>query len=181
MKAFASRSCAQGKRTRKTKYRSKFMINKKFSVLLTVCGLIFIFGSVARAQGVKTERAVGSNVVKVWLPSGAEKVLPESIPAEITAMLDKIIADKGQGKWKPYETQVLIWKGADFKKTGAAAIVGRLTERIKAAEWQYEAGKAESGMTIFTVREDATGNIVVGFYIAAEDGLLWAWTLVSVE
>ena len=156
------------------------MISKKFSVLLTVCGLIFIFSLSAAAQ-VKTARAVSSNIVKVWLPSGAEKVLPESVPAEMSAMLEKIVADKGQGKWKPYDTEVLIWKGADFKKTGAAAIIGRLTGRIKTAEWQYEPGKAESGMTIFTVREDATGNIVVGFYIAAEDGLLWAWTLVSVE
>jgi len=157
------------------------MISKKFSVLLTVCGLIFIFSLSAAAQEVKTARAVSSNIVKVWLPSGAEKVLPESVPAEMSAMLEKIVADKGQGKWKPYDTEVLIWKGADFKKTGAAAIIGRLTERIKAAEWQFEPGKAESGMTIFTVREDATGNVVAGFYIATEDGLMWAWTLVSVK
>jgi hypothetical protein len=157
------------------------MISKKNSVLLTVLGLIFIFGSIARAQEVKTERAVSSNIVKVWLPSGAEKVLPESVPPEMSEMLEKIVVDKGQGKWKRYDTEVLVWKGADFKKIGAAPIVGRLTERIKAAEWQYEPGKSESGMTIFTVREDAAGNVVVGFYIAAGDGLVWAWTLVSVE
>jgi hypothetical protein len=157
------------------------MISKIFSVLLTVLGLIFIFGSDARAQGVKTESVVSSNIVKVWLPSGAEKVLPESVPAEMSEMLEKIVAAKGQGKWKRYDSEVLIWKGANFKKTGAATIIGRLIERIKAAEWQYEAGKTESGMTIFTVREDATGNMVVGFYIAADDGLMWAWTLVSVE
>jgi hypothetical protein len=154
------------------------MISKKFSVLLTVFGLIFIFGLTANAQ-VKTKRVVSSNIVRVWLPSGAEKVLPESVPAEMTEMLEKIIADFGQGKWKSYETEVLVWKGTDFKKTGANAIIGRLTERIKTAEWQYEAREPESGMTVFTVKENATGNTVVGFYIAAEDGLMWAWTLVA--
>jgi hypothetical protein len=156
------------------------MMSKKISVLMSVCGLIFIFGAIARAQEVKTERVVSSNIVKVWLPSNAEKVLAESVPPEMTAMLEKIVAAKGQGKWKRYDTEVLIWKGADFKKTGAATVVGRWTARIKAAEWQYEPGKTEGGMTIFTVREDATGNLVVGFYIAADEGLMWAWTLVSV-
>ena len=156
------------------------MISKKFSVLFTVFGLILVFGLSAAAQ-VKTERAVSSNIVRVWLPSGAEKVLPESIPAEMTGILEKIVADKGRGKWKPYETEVLVWKGAEFKKTGADTIIKRLTERIKAAEWQYEAGEPENGMTIFTVKENATGNIVVGFCIATEDGLMWAWTLVSVK
>jgi hypothetical protein len=156
------------------------MVSKKFSVLFIVSGLIFIFGLTAGAQ-VKTARAVSSNIVRVWLPSGAEKVSTESVPAEMTAMLEKIIADQGKGKWKPYDTEVLIWKGADFKKTGADRIIERLTERIKTAEWQYQPGKTENGMTIFTVTEDATGNTVVGFYIAAQDGLMWAWTLVTVE
>ena len=157
------------------------MKSKKNSVLLIVFGLIFIFNSAARAQEVKTESVVSSNIVKVWLSSGAQEILPESIPAEMTAMLEKIIAEKGQGKWKPYDTEVLVWKGADFKKTGAETIISRLTERIKKAEWQFKAEKPENGMTIFTVQEDATGNIVVGFYIATGDGLMWAWTLVTVK
>jgi len=74
---------------------------------------------------------------------------------------------------------VLIWKGADFKKTGTATITGRSRERIKAAEWKYQPGTTESGLTIFTSQEDAAGNAVVGFHGAA--GLMWAWTLVSVE
>ena len=156
------------------------MRNKNFLVLLIVFGLIFIFNFSAEAQ-VKTESVVRSNIVKVWLPLDAQKVLPESVPAEMTAMLEKIVADFGQGKWKPYETEVLIWKGANFKKTGADAIIGRLTARIKTAEWQYKPGRTDGGMTVFTVQEDATGNMVVGFYIATEDGLMWAWTSVSVE
>jgi hypothetical protein len=159
----------------------EFMRSKQISIFLIVSGLIFIFALSTSAQAVKTESIVSSNIVKVWLPSGAEEVLPESVPAELTAMLEKLVADFGKGKWKPYESQVLIWKGAEFKKTGADTIVSRLTERIKTAEWQYKPGKTESGMTVFTVQEDATGNIVVGFYIAAEDGLMWAWTLVTVE
>jgi len=169
------RACSDDERD----YRSIFMRSKNFLVLLIVFGLIFIFSVIADAQELKTERVVSSNIVRVWLPSGAEKILPESIPAEMTAMVEKIVAEKGQGKWKLYDTEVLIWKGANFKKTGAPTIINRLTERIKTAEWQYKQGKTEKGMTIFIVQEDATGNVVVGFYIATPDGLIWAWTLVA--
>ena len=157
------------------------MKNEKIGVLLTILGLLFLFNCAGAAQEIKTEETVGSNIVKVWLPSGAAQILPESMPAEMTAMLEKVVADKGRGKWKIYDTQVLIWKGENFKKTGAATIISRLTERIKAAEWQYAPDKTEKGMTIFTIREDATGNVVAGFSIATDDGLLWAWSLVAVE
>ena len=154
------------------------MIKRRFWILLTVFGLIFVFNLVAAAQ-IKTDRAVVSSIVKVWLPSGAEKVLPESYPREMTAMLEKIVEDKGQGKWEQYDTEVLIWKGAEFKKTGADAIINRLTEKIKSVEWQYKSEKSENGITIFKITDDVTGNVVVGFYIATEDGLAWAWTLVA--
>ena len=154
------------------------MIKRKIWILLTVFGLIFVFNLAVAAQ-IKTDSVVSSNIVKIWLPSGAEKVLPESYPREMTAMLEKIVEDKGQGKWEQYDTEVLIWKGAEFKKTGADAIIKRLTEKIKAVEWQFEADKPEKGMTIFKITDDVTGNVVLGFYIATEDGLLWAWTLVA--
>ena len=155
------------------------MRNIKLGILSAVFALIFIFNFNAAAQ-IKTDRAVVSGIVKIWV-APAERVLPESVPAEMTALLEKIVADKGQGKWERWDTEVLIFRGADFKKEGAAAVIKRLTKNIKAIEWQYEEDKPESGVTIFKITDDVTGNVVVGFYIATEDGVAWAWTLVSVK
>ena len=155
------------------------MMNRKLGILLIVGGLIFIFNQAAAAQ-IKTERAVVSGIVKVWV-APSERVLPESVPAEMTAMLEKIVEDKGRGKLKPWDTEVLIFRGTDFKKEGAAAVIKRLLKNIKAIEWQFEADEPANGMTIFKITDDVTGNIVFGFYIATQDGLAWAWTLVSVK
>ena len=147
------------------------------SVFITLLVLAFMFTSNAWAQ-VKTERAVTSNFVKVWLPSDAEEITSATVPAQITQLLVKIVSDAGRGKLKQYDTQVLIWRGAAFKKTGADAIIKSLREKFKKMEYRYEAGETVDGVTPFRIDDDTAGTTVVGFYLVTQDGLLWAWTQV---
>ena len=156
------------------------MAGRMIPALLMVLGLTLMFGQSARAQ-VKTERAVTCNFARVWLPSGAEEVTPETVPAQVTRMLEQVVADAGRGKFKRYDTQVLIWRGEEFRKAGADAIVRSLAEKFKKAEYRFEAGKPESGVTAFRIDEDAEGITVVGFYLVTKDGLLWAWTQVYAD
>ena len=149
-------------------------ITLTFVVLL---GLALVFTPGARAQ-VKTERAVTSSFVKVWLPSDAEEITPETVPAQIRQALEKVVADAGRGKFKQYDTQVLVWRGAAFRKAGAGAIVKSLLEKFKKMEYRYEAGKTANGVTPFRIDDDSAGTTVVGFYLVTDDGLLWAWTQV---
>ena len=73
------------------------MSGRTTSVLLTLLWLTPVFASTARAQ-VKTERVVTSNFAKVWW-SEAEEITPETVPAPITQMLKKVVADAGQGRF----------------------------------------------------------------------------------
>src|SRR5688572_29959684 len=149
------------------------------SAFIALLGLALTLASDARAQ-VKTERAVTSNFVKVWLPSGAEEITPETVPAQITQALGKVVADAGRGRFRQYDTQVLVWRGAAFRKAGAGAIVKSLLEKFKKMEYRYEAGETADGVTPFRIDDDSAGTTVVGFYLVTDDGLLWAWTQVYV-
>jgi|SRR5215204_405553 len=156
------------------------MAGRIIPALLTLLGLTFICGQSARAQ-VKTERVVTCNFARVWLPSDAEEITPETVPAQVTRMLEQVVADAGRGRFKRYDTQVLVWRGEPFRKAGAVAIVKSLTEKFKRAEYRFEAGRTENGMTAFRIDEDAEGITVVGFYLVTKDGLLWAWTQVYAD
>ena len=147
------------------------------TAFVALLGLALVFSVDARAQ-VKTERAVTSNFVKVWLPSDAEEITPETVPAQIKQALAKVVADAGRGRFKQYDTQVLIWRGAAIRKAGAGAIVKSLLEKLKKMEYRYEAGEMANGVTPFRIDDDAAGTIVVGFYLVTDDGLLWAWSQV---
>jgi hypothetical protein len=147
------------------------------SIFISLLGLALMFTSDARAQ-VKTERAVTSNFVKVWLPSDAEEITPATVPAQITQALGKVVADAGRGRFKQYDTQVLVWRGAAFRRAGADSIIKSLREKFKKMEYRYEAGETSDGVTPFRIDDDTAGTIVVGFYLVKDDGLLWAWTQV---
>ena len=144
--------------------------------LFALLGLTLAFGLSAQAQ-IKTEQSYTSNFAKVWW-GGAEEITPETVPAEITQMLKKVVADAGQGRFKQYDKEVMIWRGESFKKRGADSIIKHLKEDFKRAEYRYEEGKTVEGVTPFRIDQDFEGRIVVGFYIVSQDGLLWAWSQV---
>lgn len=152
------------------------MLGRITLALFALLGLALIVSLSTQAQ-IKTERAVTSNFAKVWL-SDAEEITPETVPAPITQMLKKVVADAGQGRLKQYDTEVIIWRGAPFTKRGADGIVKSLKKQFKEAEYRYEEGETVEGVTPFRIDEDADGRIVVGFYLVTQDGLLWAWSQV---
>ena len=152
------------------------MRGRIIAAFISLLGLILVITLSARAQ-VKTERIVTSNFAKVWL-SDAEEITPETVPAPITQMLKKVVADAGQGRFKQYDTEVIIWRGVPFRKAGADGIIKSLKGQFKRAEYRYEEGETVEGVTPFRIDQDAEGRVVVGFYLVTEDGLLWAWSQV---
>src|SRR5689334_14070144 len=100
------------------------MLKKFLSTLFILFSSIFIFNQAAHAQ--ETEAVTSSNLTGVALPAGANRVLPGSVPAEITQTFDKIVA-AGNGKVRQGDSEVLVWGGSDYKKANAAGIINRLT------------------------------------------------------
>jgi hypothetical protein len=124
----------------------------------------------------ETESAVGSRLVDVSLPGGAQRILPGSVPAQVKETLEKMVAAVGE-KAQQGETEVLVWAGANYKKANAPTIVSRLTDTLKVGGWQYEVAGEDSGVTIFSLLKDKGGRrAVMGFYGVTDDALVFAWT-----
>jgi hypothetical protein len=145
--------------------------------LKQVCALAFCLGVVwsssARAQSNEIEAATESRLLQIMLPANAQRVLPQSVPAEITQTLEKVIA-AGNGKFRQGNCEVLVWGGANYKRTDASRIINRLTGSLKTAGWQYAVEGEESGVTVFTALKESSRSAVVGLYGATDDGLIVA-------
>lgn len=157
------------------------MNTKKTAILSAIFAFIFTCAGGARAQQIKTEDARVGKTINVWLPSSAERVLEESVPAEVTRQLDRIVERAGGGKYKQYNPEVLLWRGAEYKKRGAGAIMGYLIEGVKKDGWRVEKGEAKNGLTVIGFYNESIPKSVIGFYIVTEDGLLFAWTQVYTD
>jgi hypothetical protein len=142
-----------------------------FAIIFVLCSAVFTF-----AQNEEYAPAVSSGLTKVSLPSGALRVYPKHVPAEIDQTLESLIA-AGNGKFSRGESEMLVWTGGELKKVGAATITNRLTETLKVAGWKFEVGGTENGITIFTVLKDcAKKRAIIGFYGEADGTFVFAWT-----
>jgi len=149
------------------------MFKRSLAALFVLFSAIFIFHQTARAQ--ETEAASNSDLTGIALPAGANRVLPGSVPAEITQTFDKITA-AGNGKFRKGETEVLVWGGSNYRKANADGIVNRLTTALKTAGWQYAVEGNEGGLTVFSaVKEGAARRALVGFHGATDDALIFSW------
>ena len=149
------------------------IINKFKFFLAFVLTLGVVWGTVFAQDGLEAARS--SKLTGIALPSNAQRVLPSSVPAEVTQTFDKIIA-AGNGKFRKGESEVLVWGGAGFQKANAISIVNRLTGNLKAAGWQYSVDGEEDGVTVFTAFKDAGARrVLFGFYGATDDALIFSW------
>ena len=130
----------------------------------------------ALAQSGEYEAASSSSLTAVSLPSGANRIFPDHVPAEVGQTLDTLVAQSG-GKLRRGETEVLVWTGSDLNKTGSRTIINRLTDTLKVAGWKYEVSAAENGVTFFTLLKDgATRRALMGFHGESDGTLVFAWT-----
>ena len=139
--------------------------------------IIFVAAfSCAVCLGQEMEPAANLKLTGTSLPAGANRVLPQYVPAEIDQTLEKFVA-AGDGKLRRGDTEVVLWTGGDLKRTGMNTIVNRLTDTLRVAGWRYEIGGAENGVTFFSLLKDgATPRAMIGFYGEADGTLIFALT-----
>jgi hypothetical protein len=150
-------------------------IIKRLSVLLslTLC-LGSAWNNTAMAQsGGETEAATESHLLQVMLPANAQRVRPESVPAEITQTLAKVTA-AGGGKFQQGDSEVLLWAGPNYKKANASGVVNNLTGSMKTAGWKYTIAAEENGVTVFGAVKESPRRAVIGFYGATDEALIVA-------
>jgi hypothetical protein len=145
-----------------------------FKSLLTIALILGAIWGTARAQ--ETEAARSSALVGSALPANAQRVLPQSVPAEVNETLDKIVAG-GNGTVRRGDTEVVVWAGAGYKKANAPQISRQLQSAWKADGWMFEVGGEQDGVTLFSLLKDgAERRAVIGFYGATDEAFVLALT-----
>jgi hypothetical protein len=151
----------------------RIFINK-FKTLLTIALCLGVVWGTAKAQ--ETEAARSSSLTGSALPANAQRVLPQSVPAEVNETLEKIVA-AGDGKLRQGETEVLVWAGSAYKKSNAPQISRQLQSSWKSDGWMFEIGGEENGVTVFSLLRDGDERrAVIGFYGATDDAFVLALT-----
>ena len=149
------------------------MLKEALAKLVILFTAILIFGATASAQ--ETVAAAESHLLQVVIPANAQRVAPESVPAVVTEMFEKVTA-AGEGRFRRGDSEVLLWAGESYKKADAPRIVSRLTGAIKNAGWQYSVEGEEDGVTVFTALRESPRRAVMGFYGATDKALILAAT-----
>ena len=146
---------------------------KNLTALLNLFSLLFVFSLTISAQ--ETKSISSSGLAGISLPAGAQRVTPESVPADITQTLDKIVAGGGD-KLRKGDTEVLVWAGTNYSKANAKIIINRLTDTLKVAGWNYSVEGSEGGLTVFSLsKKGLNPQVIIGFYGATDDALIFTW------
>ncbi|HEY0049124.1 MAG TPA: hypothetical protein VGB68_07555 [Pyrinomonadaceae bacterium] len=146
----------------------------KFKALLTIALCLGALWGTAKAQ--ETEPARSSGLTGSALPVNAQRVLPQSVPAEVNETLEKIVAG-ANGKIRRGETEVLVWAGAGYKKSSAPQLARQLQSAWKADGWMFEIGGEQDGVTLFSLlRDGAERRALIGFYGATDEAFVLALT-----
>ena len=145
-------------------------MTKKIKAIISV---ILLCVSIGFAQ--ETENAPTSAITGSRLPQGALRVLPGSVPAEISNSLTKLV-EAGAGRVTAGRREVLAWSGADYRKATADALISELQSTLADNGWKFEIGGTEGGITVFTVfKAGPVKRGLLGFYVPTDDALVVAW------
>lgn len=151
-------------------------VKKSARLLAVVMCLCLAYGTVTAQGGDETEPANNSQLLDAPLPADALRVLPQSVPGEVNQTLDKVVA-AGNGKVERGDTEVIVWAGANYKKSNSPQIVRQLRDKWQAAGWAFELGGEAEGATLFSlVKDGRQKRAVIGFYGSTDDAFILALT-----
>ena len=152
------------------------MIMKNLTSLLFSLFLFAAFllgGSIGtRAQG--SVPAQSSAITEAKMPAGAERLLPESVPAEFNRAFENILKE-GTGKIAGGMREVLAWDGNYKTAANVKKMVGQLQTNFRAAGWQYEASGRNGDVEVFSLyKEGSPRRVVLGFFVPGDEVLVCA-------
>ncbi|HEY8559544.1 MAG TPA: hypothetical protein VIL74_04010 [Pyrinomonadaceae bacterium] len=150
------------------------MIRKNYTAffILWAAFLVFLAGA-ARAQN-GSVAAPESKITAAQMPRGAERLLPESVPAEFNRAFDQLL-EQGAGKIAGGEREVLAWTGNYKTPASVAKSVSQVEANFRNAGWKYEAFGRSGDLELFSLSKDgAARRVVLGFFVPGDDVLVCA-------
>lgn len=149
------------------------MIMKNLTTLLFLCAAFLICGSVeTRAQG--SVKAPSSAITTAKMPGGAERLLPESVPAEFNQIFEDLL-NHGAGKIAGADREVLVWQGNYKNAANVTKLVGQIQANFRAAGWEYELTGRNGDVEVFTLlKEGSPRRLVFGYFVPTDEVMVCA-------
>lgn len=146
---------------------------KNLTALLFLCAAFVLAGSTGtRAQG--SVKAPSSTITEAKMPVGAERLLPESIPAEFNQAFENLLKE-GTGQIAGGAREVLAWEGDYKNEASVTKLIGQLQTNFRAAGWQYESSGRSGDVEVFSLFKDgAQRRVVLGFFVPGGDVMVCA-------
>ena len=151
------------------------MFRKNITALSILFAAIFFFAANdARAQQNGSVAAQNSEITEAAMPKGAERLLPESVPAEFNQTFDNIL-QQGAGKLTGGDREILAWMGNFKTAANVAKSISQMQANFRSAGWEYEAQGKSGDIEVFNLYKDsAPRRVVIGFFAPGDDVLVCA-------
>lgn len=151
------------------------MFRKNITALFILCAAIFIFAAGStRAQQNGSVAVQNSEITAAAMPKGAERLLPESVPAEFNQAFDALL-QQGAGKVVGGDREVLAWMGNFKTAANVAKSISQMETNFRGAGWKYEPQGKSGDLEIFSLlKEGAPRRVVLGFFAPGDDVLVCA-------
>jgi hypothetical protein len=153
----------------------KIMFRNYLTALLFIFAVILFAGfQNARAQeGAGYAAAESSEVTSAAMPRGAQRILPDSVPAEFNQAFDELLK-QGAGKIAGGDRELLAWEGNYKSASSAARLTSRIQENFRSAGWEYEPQGKSGDLELFSLTRETPRRVVLGFFVPGDDVLVCA-------
>jgi hypothetical protein len=148
------------------------MIRKNITALFILYATVFVAGSAWAQNG--SVAVQSSEITAASLPKGAERLSPESIPAEFNQVFDNFLQE-GTGKFTGGDREVIAWTGNFKSAANVAKSISQTETNFRNAGWQYEPQGKSGDIQIFTLlKTGSSRRVVFGFFVPGDDVLVCA-------
>lgn len=148
------------------------MFKNNISILFIIFTFLFTFSFDVAAQN-GSILVQSSEITASQLPKGAERLLPESVPAEFNQAFDNLL-DEGKGKLSGGEREFLAWTG-DYKNVSTAAKSrSQIETNFRHSGWMFESQGKNGELEFFTLSQDSPRRVVLGFFVSDDKVIVCA-------
>jgi hypothetical protein len=130
---------------------------------IILIGCIAAFAAAAFGQSSVPVRS--SELTSAVMPTGAERLAPDSIPEQFGQAFDSVVR-AGKGQFAGGDREVLAWSGNYGDQQSSAAAMSRIQTSFRKAGWTFESqGKVGDLETFSLLREGMPKRLVYGFFV----------------
>lgn len=148
------------------------MFKNNISILFIIFAFLFTFSFDVSAQN-DSISVQNSEITASQLPKGAERILPESVPAEFNQTFDNLL-EEGKGKLSGGEREFLVWTGNYKNVSSATKSRSQIETDFRNSGWMFESQGKNGELEFFTLSQDSPRRVVLGFFVSDDKVIVCA-------